>query len=292
MKKLLVTFVLGTLLAAETLAAGVGTFCQEETGRFTYIHSTAGKVTGLTQAGLDSLRKKAGESITSAEDVEECTVPIASVVKDWFTQFISQLTSDKELGNSGGFATGTSAENEKAIHQSKNGDFEALLIMTQDPELILNTATGAEFTMFEEIVSINIGEAIEALLLFRGCSVNPNGDCLVTADYMIEAPDGSTYQKALNTQVWNESGSNLVQYHLTNTRMGFLLQPDAEAGIYKVDVTVSDKISDTQLSLRGNVEANAITTEENDKVQPSLQGGQSNLWHESSPLEGISVRTD
>jgi len=86
--------------------------------------------------------------------------------------------------------------------------------------------------------------------------------------------------------------SSLSQWHLTNSRVGFLLQPDAEPGLYKVSVTVTDGISDTQLSLRGNVEANAITTEENDKVQPSLQGGQSNLWHESSPLEGISVRTD
>jgi hypothetical protein len=292
MKKLIVTFALCILLAGETQAAEVGTFCQEENGRFTYNHATAGKVTGLTQAGLDSIRKKAGQPLTSAKEVEECKAPKVSAVraiKDWFTQFTKGLSERLDDGDI--LAKGPSADDGRTIHHGTNEGFDAMLIMTQDAESILSVGTGVEFTMFSELVSINLGEPIEALLLFRGCSVNSNGDCLVTADYVIEAPDGSTYQEALNTDVWKESGSALTQYHLTNTRIGFLLQPDADVGIYKVRVTVSDNINETNISLLGNVEVSAITSKENDKAQPSLGSTPSNPWHEPSSSEDISVRT-
>jgi hypothetical protein len=293
MKKLVVTFALCILLAGETQAAEVGTFCQEENGRFTYNDATVGKVTGLTQAGLDSLRKKAGQPLTSAKEVEECKAPkvsAVSAIKDWFTQFTKELSETVDDGDI--LAKRPSADDGRTIHQGTNNEgFDAILIMTQDAESVLRVGTGAQFTMFSDLVSINLGEPIEALLLFRGCSVNSNGDCLVTADYVIEAPDGSTYQEALNTDVWKESGSAFAQYHLTNTRIGFLLQPDADVGIYKVRVTVSDMVNETQISLLGNVEVSAIIPKENDKVQPSLGSASSNPWHEPSSSEGISVRT-
>jgi hypothetical protein len=200
------------------------------------------------------------------------------------------LTMLLTLGPAHSFATGISTDGEKAIHTAKIGDFDATLIMTQDSESILATNTGLTFTMFAEATDLKIGEGIEALLLFRGCATDSNGDCLVTADYVIEAPDGSTYQKALNTDVWREARSSLVQQHLTNTRVGFLLQPGSDAGLYKVRVTVSDKIKNIQLSLLGKVMANAPTHEESDEVQQSLEEVQTDTLHNTS--EGISVTTE
>ena len=84
---------------------------------------------------------------------------------------------------------------------------------------------------------------------------------------MIKSPDGSTYRQALNTDVWKEAAALLTQYSLTNTRIGFLLQQEAEPGLYKVYVTVSDKISNTELSLSGHVLVNAIPLEEKENIQ-------------------------
>ena len=295
MKTLIVSFGIYTLLAAvifveETQAAEVTKVCQQENGRFTYDHSTIGKMTNLTQLGLDTLRAEVGEPATSATQFAKCTnekVSTVNAMKKWFKQFTGQA-ADKEQATDKEKATGLSREDTKVTHTANNGDFEAVLFMTQDAESILNKAG---HTFHDESVSISIGETIEALLVFRGCKVNPNGNCLVTADYVIEAPDGSVYQQALNTDVWKETASPLKTYNLTNTRIGFVLQTDAEAGLYKVRVTLSDQISNIELSLIGRVLAKPRTKQETEKVKLGILDGQTNPWHEA-PLKDIRVYTE
>ena len=253
MKNLLVTIGLCAFLTAETHAAGNDRACKQENGRFTYDHPINGKLSDLTKLGLDYMRAEEGESATTEEQMRECPkakISVVDALKDWFKQFTEQET---EL----------STENtQTSKHTAKKGDFEAILLMTQNSDFILANSHSL-INEFEELVSINVGEGIEALLLFRGCSSNPNGDCLVTADYSIKSPDGSTYLESLNTDVWKENVSTLQEYKLTNTRVGFVLTSDLEAGLYEVEVTVTDKISDANLSLSGKVLVNALLPEEN-----------------------------
>ena len=269
MKRLLVTLGLCTLIATETQAAeptaDLGLICQQENGRFTYSTQTNGRLTDLTQYGLDALREEEGKPNFSDIKIGNCTEPKAEAnavgaIKNWFNQFIKK--------NSNSPQNDVSFVPEKTIHSAKSGDFEALLIMTQNADSILATSVnGTQFAELNEAVSIDIGEGIEALLLFKGCLVNSTGECLVTADYVIEAPDGSTYQEALNTDVWKETPLSLLQWHLTNSRVGFLLQPGANPGLYKVGVTISDRISDTQLSLTGKVVTKERAPEEKTERQ-------------------------
>ena len=255
MRNLLITIGLCALLAAKALAAETQTAwevrsCKQENGRFTYDHPSMGKLVDLTQSGFDSMITEAGGSTTTEVVLRDCPkarVSVVSALKSWFRTFTER---EPEL----------STEDTQKSNTSKNGDFEAVLMMTQDAESVL--ANTGEFTMFDEWVSINREEGIEALLLVRGCTANSNGDCLVTADYVIKSPDGSTYLKTLNTDVWKENTSPFLRYKLTNTRIGFVLPSDAGAGLYEVDVTVSDKISDTKLSLHAKV----LLLEENEKV--------------------------
>ena len=286
MKTTLVSFVICTLLSvvipsAEIQAAEVTAACQQENGLFTFDHPTYGKLTDLTQFGLDSMIADAGGPKTSAEQVAKCPeekVSMVSAVKNWFRQFTEQATGEEQA-----------TEEEKVTYTARNGDFEAVLFMTQDADTILDNNNMPNW--HHETVSITIGESIEALLLFRGCLVNSNGTCLVTADYVIEAPDGSTYQQALNTDVWKETASPLLTYNLTNTRIGFVLQLDAEAGLYKVNVTVTDQISNKQLSVKGNVLANPKTDDGDEKAQRGAVDDQTNPWLEA-PLQDISVYTE
>ena len=284
MKNLLVVLGLCALVATETQAAKGGSACLQENGRFTYDHPIEGELTDLTQAGLDLMNARAGESITSAANIRNCPkkrVSMVSSVKKWFKQFAA---SEEQ-------PTGPSTLDGKSKHTAKSGDFEALLIMTQDSQSILTGSSGMTFTMFEDVARINIGEGIEALLLTRGCSANSNGDCLVKADYVIEAPDGSTYQEALNTDVWKEAKPPLIQYNLTNERIGFLLQSDADPGLYTVSVTVSDRISNTEVLVSGKVMANAIMPEDKEKTQVPLEDI-TNPWHDTSSSKGITINTE
>jgi hypothetical protein len=286
MKTMLVSFGIYTLLtvvipAADAQAAEVYRACQEESGRFTFYHPTYGKLTELSQLGLDSMIESVGGSTTLEEQVAKCPeekVSIASAVKNWFRKFTEQATTDEKA-----------TADKKTPYKDKNGDFEAVLFLTQDADSILANSNAPNW--HHEFVNITIGESIEALLLFRGCSVNSNGKCLVTADYVIAAPDGSTYQQALNTDVWKETASPLLTYNLTNTRIGFVLQQDAEAGVYEVKVTLSDQVSNKQISVAGKVAANQRADDQNEKAQGGVVEKQTNLWHET-PLQGVSVYTE
>jgi hypothetical protein len=259
MKHLLVTLGLCTLLSTETQAAeptaDLGLMCEQENGRITYSSQTNGRLTDLTPFGFDAVREEEGKAKLAEIKIGNCPEPKVNAVgaiKNWFNQFIKKNANPPQ--------NEVTLVAEKTEHIAKSGDFEAMLLMTQDATSILKTSVnGMQFTDLEESVSISVGEGIEALLLFKGCSVNSTDRCLVTADYVIEAPDGSTYQQSLNTDVWKETQSSLSQWHLTNSRVGFLLQPDSEPGLYKVSVTVTDGISDTQLSLTGKVVAKEKT---------------------------------
>ena len=71
MKNMLISLGLYALLASVTAAAETQSTednraCQQENGRFTYDHPSIGKLTDLTQFGLDDLRASAEESTTPA----------------------------------------------------------------------------------------------------------------------------------------------------------------------------------------------------------------------------------
>ena len=299
MNKLVAAFGLCTLLAAETLSAeiqaeGAGTACQQENGLFTFDHPTDGKIIDLTQFGLDWTRKDAGEVTIPKGQTEKCTAPEAEVglvngVKDWFKRFIRQAPDEGNADSPPMNGDGYSNTYEESTQTAKSGDFEAVLIMTQDAESILSRNAGFQFTMLGEVANMSLGEGIEAFLVVRGCSVNPNGHCLVTADYIVKAPAGSIYQEALNTDVWKENTSAATGYKLTNTRIGVMVQAEGDVGLYKIEVTVLDKISNTRLSLGASVLVNPITSEESEDF---LENVQTNPFQETSSRVDISVHAE
>jgi hypothetical protein len=295
MKNLVVAFGLSILLAAATLSAeipaeGAGTVCQQENGLFTFDHPTYGKEIDLTQFGLDWTRKDAGEVTTPAGQIEKCAAPEAEVgfvngVKDWFKRIVSQAPDEGNADRPRESGDGVSKSYKQSQQTAKSGDFEAVLIMTQDPQSILTSKTGLQFTMLDEVASMNVGEGIEALLVVRGCSVNQKGHCLVTADYVVKAPGGSIYQEALNTDVWKENTSNATSYKLTNTRIGLMFLAEEDVGLYEVAVNVLDNVSNTQLSLSASVLVNPITPEES---EDPLENVQTNPFQETSSRVYVS----
>ena len=99
MKNLLVSLGLYTILAsvnaaAETQPAEDNRTCQQENSRFTYDHPTMGKLTDLTQFGLEELGAGAEESTTPPAQVGKCPkakISMVTTVKNWFKHFASCL---------------------------------------------------------------------------------------------------------------------------------------------------------------------------------------------------------
>ena len=298
MTNLLVSFGLCTFLAvatsaAKTQAAESGSACQQENSAFTYEHPTLGKFIDLTQGGLEIIKAEAGESTTAASQMRKCPeakVGLVSSLKSWFKEFTSQKT-DAELlypdmteeeaalyarvvgreTNSKSTAKGYWAGDPRAnpVHLVKNGAFEAAVYMTQDGEKLLsNQVKNGDL---KNTVNISPGESVEALLLFRGCSRNEHEKCLVTADYVIEAPDGSIFHEQLNTDVWKEPMQPGRQLSLTNTRVGFLAPDDADTGAYKFLISVYDKVSSKKLSLAGYVGVYKDLPENSRKAESGVQ---------------------
>ena len=278
MRNPLVFFGFYTLLAvatlvAETQAAQSGSVCQEEDGRFTYEHPTLGRFIDLTKIGLDVIKAEAGDLTSPASEGIKCPkakVSVVNALKRWFNQLTSQQTDAEKLYPNMSeeeavlFARVSGKDPEKEVegywggdprenpvHFVKNGAFEAAVYMTQDGEKLLSNQVKNDD--LKNTVNIIPGEKVEALLLFRGCSRNEYEKCLVTADYVIEAPDGSIFHEQLNTDVWKEPMQPGRQLSLTNTRVGILTPEDADTGAYKFLINVYDKVSSKELSLTGYV---------------------------------------
>jgi hypothetical protein len=257
--KFLMYFTFFTLLAAATLAsetqaAEKGRACLQANGAFTFDHLSTGKLVDLTQAGLETIRSEVGEPKTSNAPVKECPEPKVSalnILKNWFKQFKNKMNGDpnEEVED---LWTGDPRYNPK--HFVKSGTFEASLFMTQDGEKILSNRVRPGD--LQSKISVTQSDPVEALLLFRGCDLDEDGKCLVTADYVIEAPDGTIFHQQINTDVWKEPMISKTELFLTNTRMGFLAPGGSDTGTYKIKVSVYDKISGRDLSLTGYVEVN------------------------------------
>jgi hypothetical protein len=68
-----------------------------------------------------------------------------------------------------------------------------------------------------------------------------------------------------------------------------MVQTEGDVGLYKIEVTVLDKISNTQLSLSASVLVNPITSEESEDF---LEKVQTNPFQETYSRVDISVHAE
>lgn len=123
--------------------------------------------------------------------------------------------------------------------------FGIQLIMTNDSQQLLETwSRPAPIARVPRAVQITRGQPIEAMVFFSGCTADERGQCVVTADYHLATPLGTTYGEFRDIEVWRDKPAlEYGQIGLAVDRFGMVADPHDPLGEYTIDVTVTDHVA-------------------------------------------------
>ncbi len=97
------------------------------------------------------------------------------------------------------------------------------------------------------------GKPVHAMLVFSGCKAGADGNCNVMADFHITAPDGSSYGKQINAQVWKLPPAPDFNLQLSEGSIGFSVDPGEMLGQYKLKAAVTDHVARIALAVEAPV---------------------------------------
>ena len=92
--------------------------------------------------------------------------------------------------------------------------------------------------------------------MFGGCAVDLNGNCDLRMQITVYQPDGSIYSKLPTMEVWsNKPVPPNRTLGLSADYMRVMIENGEQLGRYKVNTKVTDKVSNTCLSLSSSFTA-------------------------------------
>ncbi len=145
------------------------------------------------------------------------------------------------------------------------GDFGAMLILTSEPEQLLENwgkpTDGVQMTSSSEVTD---GEAIVGFVIFSGCQVAANDLCDLTVAYTMIGPDGEVLLESGPVELWqNKSRPPGYSIELGVGYAGFEFEDGDLIGEYTFIAEVRDQIAEKDLRLVRTFEAkSAASTEE------------------------------
>lgn len=98
------------------------------------------------------------------------------------------------------------------------------------------------------------GKPITAMLIFSGCKAGANGNCNLTADYTITAPNGTPYGNPLSGPVWKLPPAPGYNLQLSEGGIGFAVEPGEMLGQYTLKAIVTDHVARLTLAVETKVE--------------------------------------
>lgn len=98
------------------------------------------------------------------------------------------------------------------------------------------------------------GKPVMAMLLFTGCKAGADGNCNLTADYHIRAPNGTPYGKPLSGPVWKLPPAPNYNLQLSEGSIGLRVEPGEMLGRYKLKATVTDHVARLTVTVEAPVE--------------------------------------
>jgi hypothetical protein len=104
------------------------------------------------------------------------------------------------------------------------------------------------------------GKPVHAMLVFSGCKAGADGNCNVTADFDITAPDGSSYGKQMSAQVWKLPPAPDYNLQLSEGSIGFSVEPSEMLGQYKLKARVTDHVARIALAVEAPVQVAEVGT--------------------------------
>lgn len=131
-------------------------------------------------------------------------------------------------------------------------DFGAHLIFVgNENELFKRWETPSETIDIDSIDKVYVNGAINAFIIFSGCTPNKCGNCSVSMRFRILQPDGKIYADTQPMEVWHEKpvppGKTL---ELSADYLKVKIESKDQLGKYTVYAQVRDNNSETVLQLQ------------------------------------------
>lgn len=159
----------------------------------------------------------------------------------------------QEHGSSGWKLNGKDATPDTS--QAMQGGFGALMLVTPDYEAFLKAWAGSSPPSLPTTDQVTREKPVHVMLLFSGCRAGRDGNCNVTAQFGITAPNGSPYGEVMAGRVWNGPPAPAYNLQLAESGIGFALEREDPLGTYIFKAAVTDNVAGTTLTLEKTVSA-------------------------------------
>lgn len=98
------------------------------------------------------------------------------------------------------------------------------------------------------------GKPVMAMLIFTGCKAGADGNCNVSADYTITAPNGAPYGEPKSGPVWRLPPAPGYNLQLSEGAIGLEVESGEMLGAYTLKATVTDHIASLTLTVEAKVD--------------------------------------
>jgi hypothetical protein len=137
------------------------------------------------------------------------------------------------------------------------GGFGVLMVVTSEYDAFWKAWEGSSPPQVSTTEEVTRDQPVHAMLIFSGCRAGPDGDCNVTVQLRVTAPNGSQYGDILEGTVWNGPPAPEYNLQLAESSLGFILEPGDPLGTYTLKASVTDHVADITLKVEQAVTAKA-----------------------------------
>jgi hypothetical protein len=135
--------------------------------------------------------------------------------------------------------------------RKSNGQFISQLVLVSDAQkLYSDWEKPSTYFHATETQSVSRNSEISAFVIFGGCKADKSGNCNVTVNFKITAPDGSVYADVSDMEVW--AGRPAPPTQTLQLSVGFLkaiIEQGEQLGKYQVAASVVDRNSSREVML-------------------------------------------
>jgi hypothetical protein len=159
-----------------------------------------------------------------------------------------------QTGNGFGWKLNDEAAPADAARAS-NGNLGAQLMITDDYEGFWKAWEGPSPPQVSVTDRVERGKPVHAMLIFSGCKAAADGNCNLTAEFAIMAPDGTPYGETVTGKVWGGPPPAGYNLQLSEGSIGLVIEPEDSLGQYTFKVSVTDHVAGSMLQVSAPVEA-------------------------------------
>jgi hypothetical protein len=129
-------------------------------------------------------------------------------------------------------------------YRAFDGPFTAVVFISDNPQRIYSDwlTNPSPVIKIQSLPSVSAGKAIEAILVFSGCTPDSKGNCTVEADWTVTTPSGELIGKTENEPIWgNRTAPAAGQLQIAEKGLSIVSASRHEGYVFKVKVR--DKVS-------------------------------------------------